>query len=518
MFWQILALAFAFLAVLRFFKKSNSGHYPPGPRGIPILGNVFQLDTVNPWHTFVKWKDLYGPMIYLNVAGQSIVILNSKKVVDDLFERRSAKYIDRHRFIMLEKVTGDSNIAFMRAGERWRKMRRASDHALGARISSKYHRTQTNESIILAHGILNRPDTWLSQVERTSSSIALSLVYDLPPLQSLDDPTVIFMNNYVEHIGQVAMPGNFLVDVFPILEYLPKFLAKWKRDAEKDFEKYDDRFEKLFLKVKNEAEKGNEQRPSFSLSLAENQKQHKMPDQDCAWLAGALYSAGHETTATTMTWFMFSMIQFPDVQAQAQEELDRVVGRSRLPSFADIKHLPYIQAIVKEILRWRPAVPTGVPHIPTEDDYYEGYFIPKGTICIPCTWAINRDPDVYGSDADGFRPERHLDEHGHLKDETSEGHSTYGFGQRICAGRHVANNGLYIQIAMILWTLRLEAPLDNNGNPLKPDVNAEDSNGIFNRPPPFKVIATPRSQDAEAIIQLARDEVMQEALARSEIS
>jgi len=111
--------------------------------------------------------------------------------------------------------------------------------------------------------------------------------------------------------------------------------------------------------------------------------------------------------------------------------------------------------------------------------------------------AINRDPDVYGSDADGFRPERHLDEHGHLKDETSEGHSTFGFGQRfvltlrvkvythcqpllrICAGRHVANNGLYIQIAMILWTLRLEAPLDNNGNPLKPDVNAEDSNGIF---------------------------------------
>ncbi|THU85080.1 cytochrome P450 [Dendrothele bispora CBS 962.96] len=517
MLWGILVLGLTVLMISRFFKKLNY-RYPPGPRGLPILGNLFQLDSVKPWHTFAKWKEMYGPIMYLNVAGQPIVILNSKKVAEDLLERRASNYADRHRFIVLEKTTGDSNIAFMRPGERWRKMRRASEHALGLNASSNYYRAQTNESILLVYGILNQPNTWQSQIERASSSTSLSMVYDLPPLHSLNDPAVIFMNSFVECIGRVAMPGNFLVDMLSILEHLPLSLAKWKRDAEANFNKFSSKFEDMFSKVKNEVASGNEQRPSFCVNLAENQNQHKMSDRDCAWLAGALYSAGHETTATTMNWFIFSMIHFPEVQMRAQEELDRVVGRSRLPSFADIKHLPYIRAIVKEVLRWRPAVPVGVPHIPIEDDYYEGYFIPKGTLCIPCAWSINRDSEVYGSDADKFRPERHLNEKGQLKDETDEGHVTYGFGQRICAGRYVANNALFIQIAMVLWTMRLEAIKDSTGVPLKPEIHAENSNGIFVRPPPFEIHTAARSQDADAIIQQARDEVMEEALARPDVS
>jgi cytochrome P450 len=91
------------------------------------------------------------------------------------------------------------------------------------------------------------------------------------------------------------------------------------------------------------------------------------------------------------------MLVYPETQARAHAELDAVVGR--LPAFADYPHLPYIRAMVKEVLRWRPIVPLGMPHQYTEDGWHEGMFIPKGTICIANVWHMNRVPEVYGMNA-----------------------------------------------------------------------------------------------------------------------
>jgi cytochrome P450 len=80
------------------------------------------------------------------------------------------------------------------------------------------------------------------------------------------------------------------------------------------------------------------------------------------------------------------MVAFPDVQRKAQSELDEVVGRGKLPTFADYERLPYIRALVKEILRWKPATPLGISHCLSQDDTYEGYHIPKGTLVISNIW------------------------------------------------------------------------------------------------------------------------------------
>ncbi|THU95916.1 cytochrome P450 [Dendrothele bispora CBS 962.96] len=513
---QILATAIVCLLALRYLLKNRpNAPYPPGPRGIPILGNLFQLNPKASWRTFAEWGKLYGPITYINVAGQPIVILNTKKVAFDLLEYRASISSERPRLIVASEATGNLNIGLIHYGERWRRMRHASDYALGAKISSNYHHVQTKESIILAHGILNRPDTWKAQLERMSSSSTLAMVYDLPPIQSLDDPTIVFMNSFIECIAKVGVPGAFLVDMLPFLERLPRFVSKWKQDAEKDFKKFTFKFEQMFLGIKRKTVKGHEQGASFCANLSENQTQNKLSDRECAWLAGTLYGAGQETTATAMMWFIFCMILFPDVQTRAQDELDKVVGRSRLPSFSDAKQLPYIQALVKEVLRWKPSTPSGLPHQLTKDDYYDGYFMPSRTIYIANLWAINRDAEVYGADANDFRPERHLDDNGNLKDDRSEvhGHFSYGFGHRICVGRHVANNTLYISMATILWAMFLEPQKDVKGNPIKPEVDGEEWNGIVMRPPLFKFDAKPRFVDADSLIQQARDQIMEEVLA-----
>jgi cytochrome P450 len=108
-----------------------------------------------------------------------------------------------------------------------------------------------------------------------------------------------------------------------------------------------------------------------------------------------------------------------------------------------------------------------MPHVATEEDWYEGMYIPKGTICISNLWHCNHDRAVFGEDADKFRPERHLDEHGEPLPGAVEtyqaGHVTFGFGRRICVGKEMASDSLFIDTVRILWAAKLERARDENG-------------------------------------------------------
>jgi cytochrome P450 len=175
---------------------------------------------------------------------------------------------------------------------------------------------------------------------------------------------------------------------------------------------------------------------------------------------------------------MLAMLAYPSTQARAHAELDAVVGRSRLPTFADLSHLPYIRAMVKETLRWRPVAPSGVPHRATEDDWYDGMYIPKDTFCIPNVWHLNRDPDIFGKNTDDFDPARYLDASGDKGDNTpiksevkEHGHFGYGFGKRICVGRYMADNIVFINIAILLWAVKIERKKDAAGRLVPLDVD-----------------------------------------------
>jgi len=110
-------------------------------------------------------------------------------------------------------------------------------------------------------------------------------------------------------------------------------------------------------------------------------------------------------------------------------------------------------------------------NLASQDIWYDGYFIPKGAMLVPNVWAINRDPDTFGSDAHHFNPARHLDEvTGKAKpapaDTKEEGHVSYGFGRRICVGRHFANKMLLTNIALLTWAMNIDSEREPNGRPI----------------------------------------------------
>ncbi|KAJ3847214.1 cytochrome P450 [Lentinula lateritia] len=497
------------MSAVGFHLHSSYCRLPPGPRGLPLFGNLFQLN-IDAWLTFAEWKEQYGPLVQINVAGQSIVIMNTHKVASDLLDRRGPIYSDRPRFIVASEIlTGGLLMPFAQYNDVWRRMRRAGHEGLNKTVSRDFFGPQYREAVLLADGMLKHPELWNEEIRRATASMIWDVIYDKPPITDVEDPEITRINDFTTRLVRAAFPGAHYVEFFTWMKYLPRSVARWKRDAEEWFRKDSQFFEGLFLEAQHRVESG-EARPSFAANLIRDKERYGIPDRESAWLAATLYAAGAETTAGVLSWFMLAMILYPDVQEKVQEELDAVVGRDRLPTFADQESLPYLQATVREALRWHPVDPLGVPHQSNQDDWYEGYFIPKGTICIANVWSLNRDIEVYGPDASDFNPRRFLDNNGQLKPavaDTKEGHVSYGFGRRLCIGRHVANNSLFIDIACLLWAVSIGPVHDSRGKAIMPVESQSINDGLVVRPIPFDCSITPRFPEVNTILAQSKDVV-----------
>ncbi|KAI9450882.1 cytochrome P450 [Lactarius psammicola] len=474
---------------------------PPGPKGLPLIGDVPHAAD-QAWLLSPQRKDDYGELMYITAFGQGILVINSQRVAVDLLERRSNKYSDRSRYISLgEFLTENLTFAFTGYCDLWRRFRRPAVEGFSKSVVRDFYPIQSREAIMLALALIGNVPTEM-HFKRHAWSIMLSINYHLPPVETVNDPVIVGIVNHSRRVAQELRPGARLVEYFPWMRYIPSRFAKWKRDAQYWFIQDSLRYERLLGKVADDLAKGID-RPSFAATLIKSRGKYHLSEREQAWLVGDMLTAGGDTTSTTLHWWLLALLAHPEVQVRAHAELDEVVGCARPPSFADLPSLPYIRAMVKEALRWSPTAPFGIPHASSADDWYEGMFIPKGTIIFPNMRVMNFDPDVFGSDSARFNPARYLDEKGQVKvlvDGRDEGHMSFGFGRRVCPGRHVAEGTLAIDFATLLWAMRFERPEDAQG---ELDVYTLVRFGVGAHPMPFECKAVPRFAEAEALLKEA---------------
>ncbi|KAH9980243.1 cytochrome P450 [Lactifluus volemus] len=505
---SILSAGVILSAILFFTARYIASPYrklPPGPPGYPIIGNLFEFTSAKAqWLKYTEWRKKYGNY-FLSI---SMVIINSQKVAADLLDRRAAIYSDRPRLIVAsEIICGGLLFALSRYGDVWHRMRKASNELFSKESIERFHENQIAEAVLLVSDSLAKPAQLEQNFRRSSASTALSVIYGHPTTISEENHIAGLINDFVHCIARAACPGTHLVEVFPWMRFIPSRLAKWKRYAETWHKKISEMFEGLIEPVKIKVAEGNDDE-SLSAKLIRDAERNELSSKDCSWLAATLYLGSVGTSEILMSWWTLAMMAYPETQARAQAELDEVVGRSRLPTFADYPHLPYIRAMVKEVLRWSSFTPLSMPHRSTEDDWYDGMFIPKDTICVPNVWCMNRNPEVYGEDAAQFNPARYLDANGDVvpgPSDTKEGHLTFGFGRRICVGRHIANDSAFINIAMMLWASKIERKKDESGRLLSLDVDGFVEQGLALYPAPFECEITPRFPEAPALLAGERE-------------
>ena len=333
----------------------------------------------------------------------------------------------------------------------------------------------------------------------------LKMAYDYTIEPSKPDPLVVLTEQMMAEFSLAAVPMAWAVDIIPALQHLPesfpgatfkKTARKWRNSIQATaYIPY--RFVQKRMATLNF-------KPSYVSKLVQNLKGEngaslsQEDEQAVIWTAASLYGAAADTTVITLTIFTLAMVMFPDAQQKAQEEIDRVVGRDRLPSFKDRDQLPYVNGLVKETMRWWPIAPMGFPHTATEDIEYNGMYIPKGATLLPAVWWFLHDPEVH-PDPESFDPDRFLEP----RNEPDPKTELFGYGRRICPGRFFADNSIYLNIVQSLAAFNIRKAVDSAGKEI--EVNAKPKPGLLTYPTEFDFRAEPRSEEhVQLIRQLER--------------
>ncbi|KAM5546017.1 hypothetical protein V8D89_000143 [Ganoderma adspersum] len=488
---------------------------PPGPRPLPILGNVFSIPRRDMGAGFRELSKKHGDIIYLEVLGQPLLVLNALKPTIELLNHKSANFSGRPTSVVMKLLGLDSFFLFMQYGRKWREYRRTYRQSLGEEQVTQYRPIQLASARRLLGKVLKSPTALVEHLNASLAETGMQIIYGMDTSDE-DGAKYFRLVSRVASIAELVMfpdPAGILIEAFPVLRHLPAWVPGMgiKRRILEAKEFIHSTLETLHTVSVTSVSDEGVPRDSMVTRILNVKSADAGGPRDvelrerCQYVAATTLIASSETTQAMLEAFVLAMAMHPDKQRTAQEELDSVIGKDRLPDFSDYDHLPYVRAVVKEVLRWHIVSPLGLPHVALEDDAYEGYFIPAGTIVNTNMWAISKDPGQY-TDPHGFTPERFLDSDGaDAKYILDPSDYVFGSGRRLCPGRHMANAALFIFIASILHAFTITGPEGEDGVPPKMEYKATDT--MVSHVLPYDYIAKPRAGWVESLVLKAAQDV-----------
>lgn len=305
----------------------------------------------------------------------------------------------------------------------------------------------------------------------------------------------------------------------PFLGYLPEFLNPSKRTVRERREREAKLWHGLLKQAKTDFENNVPLPPNYSRTYYERKAVDSADrpgpegsaygfnpdDHETAYAIGMLCTVAIFTIGGPLNAFFLAMVLHPEWQEKARAELDAVLGNRMLATATDFAKLPILRAAIKETLRWRPAVPLGVPRLVEEDNVYEGYFIPKGTIAHIVELAIARDPELY-PEPEAFNPARWLEpKYPSFKGPLSEhptlmAHHQFGSGRRVCPGVALTEAELLIACSGLLSAFILRKKVREDGTVAEPDPWHMSPN-LIGGPLEFEFDLKCRGEDTEEKIK-----------------
>uniref|UniRef100_W5L180 Cytochrome P450 2D3-like n=1 Tax=Astyanax mexicanus TaxID=7994 RepID=W5L180_ASTMX len=452
--WIFICLVFLFIRIQR------PKNFPPGPRPVPIFGNLFQLNITNPLKDFDKFAERYGNVYSLYFGGRPAVILNGFKAVKEALVTKAADFSGRPQNILISDVTKGKGVIFVDYNSEWKEHRRFAlttlrNFGMGKQSMEERILGETEhlvECLEKSVGGTMDPQTFFHNA--TSNIIYLVL---FGTRYNYGNET---LNMYIKRITETTKiangPWGMIYDTFPFLRGLPLPFKK----AVANFEVLKMITSKMIDKYKPSRVQG-EQENFVGCYLDELDKRgndgSSFNEGQLARYIVDLHAAGTDTTSNTLLTAFLYLITHPDIQERCQQEIDEVLEGKAHVSFEDRQKMPYVQAVMHESQRLGSTVPLSVPHCTTSDTELMGYSIPKGTIIYPNLYSVLNEESQWKF-PHKFNPANFLNEKGQF--EKPEAFMPFSVGPRSCLGEGLARMELFLILVTLLRRFQFLWPED----------------------------------------------------------
>ncbi|KAJ3727480.1 cytochrome P450 [Lentinula raphanica] len=507
----VIAAAAAIAAVVYLFwwpldsslVDKNGNGIPVGPKGLPIVGS-FPFLTQYPELTLDYWAKKFGDMYSIWLGNQLFIIISSPAIVKDLIVTNGAVFSSRKEmFIKSQTVFAGRGITATPYNDRWRKHRRIATGWLNQRAVDGYTPILDREATVLVKAMYQESKAGTIPINpqphagRASLNNMLSIVFGFRT-DSIYHPLVGRALKLSREFMNSTGPMSNLVDFIPFLQ---NFRTPMRVRGEKLHQGLVETYGGFIKDIEHKMQMGVNVPDCLAKTMVDAQEEEQLDHLDMAILASAFMIGGVETTAAIMQWFSALIPAYPEIQRKAHEELDRVVGRDRLPTVEDEKNLPYCHAIIKEVERCHNPFWLGTPHVASEDFTYRGQFIPKDTVVVLNTWTMHHDSARH-PEPDSFNPDRYIEDSltsadsANLMDPYQRDHWMFGAGRRICPGMIVAEREIWLTISRMLWAFTMESLPDE-------PIDLKEYDGLSGRSPvPFRINLIPRHDKVAQVLGL----------------
>lgn len=425
----------------------------------------------------------YGEMTTLSMGTKTWVLLNTGRVVNEIIAKRAALTHERPYFPVAGGLVSRNSRNFLKKTAAWRKCRRLHHQLMMGASSKNYGHLAEVESLGLLRAYLDEPGSWYDHHYRYSVAVMYKIITNGPlqksraELRDLQNVTSTFLTSI----------NSCFVEFFPQLTWLPRPLQRWRPHWD-EMGQYHYRTYKDWWAGMKKLASGDE--PSFMRDTI--LETYPATENEAMYDTILAITAGADNPRMTMNAFVMACLAYPGVVQKAREEIDRICGADaeRLPSLDDLPNLPYMCAVVKEVLRWRPTVPLIPQRVLVEDMEFEGYRFPAGTEFL--TNSIPVCSDSHDRPAE-FLPERWLGNSTERGSGVEQDLWQFAFsgGRRSCVGYKLAQKELFIVFSRLIYCFDITAAGDFDDEVLN----------AFKVGEPFPVKVAVRSSGHERLIR-----------------
>ncbi|KAM3932777.1 cytochrome P450 2K4-like [Leptodactylus fuscus] len=467
------------------FGKYNKKNLPPGPRALPLFGNILTMDIGAPHKTFMKLAKQYGTVFTVHLGRSKFIVLCGYDTLKDALVNHAEAFSERAKVPIFTATSKGYGIVFSN-GENWKVMRRFTlqtlrDYGMGKRTIEDRITQECDCLVQKLRSYEGRPFSDTTCIYAAVTNIIMSIL--LSKRYDYEDPTLLrLMSLICENIKLLSSPGVMLYNCYPNLAY---YLTRAPKKIFKNINIFGDLIRESFTKQEQELDV-NDQRNLIDAFLTKQREGKPESTQyyhneNLIMLVADLFGAGMETTSTTLRWGILLMMKYSEIQQKVHDEIERVMGSAQ-PQMEHRKEMPYTDAVIHEIQRLADLAPSGL-YATAKDVTFRGYFIPQGTTVIALLHSALRDKD-YFEKPDDFYPEHFLDSHGNFK--KNEAFIPFSIGKRSCTGENLAKMELFLFFTSLLQNFTFRPPPGATLD-LTPD------RGFTNAPKPYEVCAIPRS-------------------------